>query len=180
MIDPGTNLRKAVFLDRDGTLIHDVGYCADPTQVQLLEGVTELLPKLKGAGFTLVVITNQSGIGRKYFLESDFWKVQEELGRKVGADVINATYVCPDPPDAVSERRKPRPGMLLEAANDLGIDLKQSYMVGDKISDVEAGIHAGVKGTILLEPAPSSAALSSGANLIAKNFREAVEFILSR
>jgi len=171
---------KAIFLDRDGTLMHDVGYCADPAQVQLLEGVTELLPKLKEAGFILVIITNQSGIGRGYFRESDFRDVQEELGRKIGADVIDATYFCPDPPDTASGRRKPQPGMLLEAANDLGIDLKQSYMVGDKISDVEAGIHAGVKAAILLEPAPLSGMPFLGASLIAKNFREVVEFILSK
>jgi D-glycero-D-manno-heptose 1,7-bisphosphate phosphatase len=174
----GLEPRKAVFLDRDGTLIRDVGHCSDPAQVEPLEGVVELLPRLKSAGFALVIVTNQSGIGRGYFQESDFWNVQKELSRKIGSELIDATYFCPDLPESGSERRKPRPGMILEAAADLGLDLKQSYMVGDKVSDVRAGILAGVKAAILLEPNPPAGAFFSGASLIAQNFREVVEFIL--
>jgi D-glycero-D-manno-heptose 1,7-bisphosphate phosphatase len=173
-----TSARKAVFLDRDGTLIVDVGYCDDPFQVRLLDGVGELLPKLKKAGFLLVIITNQSGIGRGYFTEGKFWAVQEEMCRQLGDDLIDATYFCCDTPEKATQRRKPAPGMILEAATDLGIDLKQSYMVGDKVSDVEAGIHAGVRASILVAPDPQSGALFSGANLVAKDFREVAEFIL--
>jgi D-glycero-D-manno-heptose 1,7-bisphosphate phosphatase len=170
--------RKAVFLDRDGTLIDDVGYCADPAQVKLLDGVAELLPKLKSAGFLLIIITNQSGIGRGYFDEADFWRVQNEISRQLGDKLIDATYFCPDRPENATLKRKPAPGMILEAATELGIDLKQSYMVGDKVSDVEAGMRAGVKAAILVARVPEPAALFSGANLIAKNFSEVAEFIL--
>jgi D-glycero-D-manno-heptose 1,7-bisphosphate phosphatase len=171
--------RKAVFLDRDGTLMRDVGYCSDPAQVELLEGVTEFLPVLKNAGFSLVIVTNQSGIGRGYFRESDFWSVQNELNRRIGPDLIDATYFCPELPESASERRKPKPGMILEAARDLGLDLSRSFMVGDKLSDVQAGLSAGLKSSILLEPDPPTGALFSGASLIAKTFAEVAEFILS-
>lgn len=170
--------QKAIFLDRDGTLMKDVGYCSRPDEVELLEGVSELLPRLKNAGFMLIIVTNQSGIGRGYFTEEDFWAVQQELQKQLGTDVIDATYFCADTPQQESERRKPNPGMLLEAATDLSIDLDQSYMVGDKASDAEAGIRAGVRATILFGINAASGAMESGASLIAKDFGEVVEFIL--
>lgn len=170
--------QKAIFFDRDGTLMKDVGYCSRPDEVELLEGVGEFLPRLKNAGFKLIIVTNQSGIGRGYFTEEDFWAVQQELQKQLGAGIIDATYFCADTPQQASERRKPNPGMLLEAATDLSIDLDQSYMVGDKASDAEAGIRAGVRATILFGINAASGAMESGASLIAKDFGEVVEFIL--
>jgi D-glycero-D-manno-heptose 1,7-bisphosphate phosphatase len=173
---PGEN--KAIFLDRDGTLMKDTGYCSNPGEVELLEDVAKLLPELKEAGFKLVIITNQSGIGRGYFKEEDFWAVQQELERQLGPGMIDATYFCADTPQNASERRKPNPGMLLEAARELGIDLGRSYMVGDKASDAEAGIRAGVKATILFGTNAARGPVQSGATLVAKDFREAAQFIL--
>jgi D-glycero-D-manno-heptose 1,7-bisphosphate phosphatase len=167
--------QKAIFLDRDGTLMKDVGYCSNPGDVEILAGVSELLPKLKEAGFRLVIVTNQSGIGRGYFAEEDFWSVQRELEKQIGPGVIDATYFCADVPKNASERRKPNPGMLLEAAKELGLDLELSYMVGDQMSDAEAGIRAGVRGTILFG---AHSSMNSGATLVAKDFREVVKFIL--
>jgi D-glycero-D-manno-heptose 1,7-bisphosphate phosphatase len=169
---------KAIFLDRDGTLMRDVGYCSKPGEVELLEGVGKLLPKLKKAGFKIVIVTNQSGIGRGYFTEEDFWSVQRELEKQLGSGVIDATYFCADTPYNETERRKPNPGMLLEAARELGIDLEQSYMVGDKMSDALAGIRAGVRASILFGTNAAIGATESGATLVAKDFREVVEFIL--
>jgi D-glycero-D-manno-heptose 1,7-bisphosphate phosphatase len=169
---------KAIFLDRDGTLMKDTGYCSNPGDVELLEGVRELLPELKTAGFKLVIVTNQSGIGRGYFAEEDFWAVQYELEKQLGPGVIDATYFCADTPQNASERRKPNPGMLLEAARELGIDLEQSYMVGDKASDAEAGIRAGVKATILFGIDAAGAPAECGATLFAKDFRQVAQFIL--
>jgi D-glycero-D-manno-heptose 1,7-bisphosphate phosphatase len=172
--------QKAIFLDRDGTLMKDVGYCSRPSEVELLEGVNESLPRLKNAGFKLVIVTNQSGIGRGYFTEEDFWAVQQELQKQLGAGIIDATYFCADTPQQKSERRKPNPGMLLEAAKDLDIDLGQSYMVGDKASDTEAGIRAGVRATILFDANAAGGATESGATLVAKNFDEVAGLILGR
>jgi D-glycero-D-manno-heptose 1,7-bisphosphate phosphatase len=171
-------VEKAIFLDRDGTLIRDVGYCSKAGDVELLEGVGKLLPKLKAAGFMLVIVTNQSGIGRGYFTEEDFWSVQHELEKQLGAGVIDATYFCSDTPQNESERRKPNPGMLLEAAQELSIDLKQSYMVGDKVSDTQAGIRAGVRATILYGSDAERGLAESDATFVAKDFNEVVEFIL--
>jgi D-glycero-D-manno-heptose 1,7-bisphosphate phosphatase len=170
--------QKAIFLDRDGTLMKDVGYCSDPDDVELMEGVGRLLPKLKEAGFKLVIVTNQSGIGRGYFTEEDFWSVQNELEKQLGPAVIDATYFCADTPQSESARRKPNPGMLLEAARELSIDLQQSYMVGDKASDAEAGIRAGVRATILFGTNAATGPAESGAALVARDFGEVVKFIL--
>jgi D-glycero-D-manno-heptose 1,7-bisphosphate phosphatase len=171
-------IEKAIFLDRDGTLMRDVDYCSKAGDVELLEGVGELLPKLKAAGFMLVIVTNQSGIGRGYFTEEDFWSVQHELEKQLGAGVIDATYFCADTPQNESERRKPNPGMLLEAARELGIDLKQSFMVGDKVSDTQAGIRAGVRATILYGGGDGRGPAESDATFVAKDFNEVAEFIL--
>jgi D-glycero-D-manno-heptose 1,7-bisphosphate phosphatase len=170
--------KKAIFLDRDGTLMKDVGHCSRPDDVQLLEGVDKLLPKLKAAGFQLVIVTNQSGIGRGYFTEEDFWSVQHELERQLGPGIIDATYFCADTPQKESVRRKPNPGMLLEAARDLDLDLERSYMVGDKASDTQAGVRAGVRAAILIGADAAIGSTESGAALIAKDFHEIVEFIL--
>lgn len=156
----------------------DVGYCSKPGDVELLEGVGKLLPKLKEVGFRLVIVTNQSGIGRGYFTEEDFWSVQREFERQVGPGLIDATYFCADTPDNASERRKPNAGMLLEAARELGIDLKRSYMIGDKASDVKAGIRADVRATILFGANTASNPMETGATLVTKDFHEVVEFIL--
>ena len=158
----------------------DVVYCSNPENVELLEDVGKLLPKLKAAGFKIVIVTNQSGIGRGYFTEEDFWAVQHELEEQLGPGVIDGTYFCADTPQNGSGRRKPNPGMLLEAARELGIDLTRSYMVGDKASDTEAGRRAGVRATILFGGNTASGAPESGATatLVAKEFTEVVEFIL--
>jgi D-glycero-D-manno-heptose 1,7-bisphosphate phosphatase len=169
------SLAKAVFLDRDGTLIHNVPYCSDPGKVQVLPGVTQSLKQLREHGFKLVIVTNQSGIGRGYFEEETFWKVQAAFEQQVGPDIIDATYFCADHPDEATDRRKPGPGMLIEAANDLGLNLAACFMVGDSASDVEAGLRAGVKATILIGTKgkePREGVWMAG------NFSEAVEFIL--
>jgi D-glycero-D-manno-heptose 1,7-bisphosphate phosphatase len=169
---------KAIFFDRDGTLMVDTGYCSDPEHVKLLDGVAELLPAMKEAGFKLIIVTNQSGIGRGYFTEREFWEVQKALERKIGAGVIDATYFCADPPTQATERRKPGPGMLLEAAQDLAIELDHSFMVGDKASDIEAGVRAGVKATILFARDPAEEDPACRPTTVARTFHEVAEFIL--
>lgn len=141
--------QPAVFLDRDGTIMRDVDYCGDPNDVELLPGVRQALRQLKDRGYKLVVITNQSGIGRKLFSEQQYRSVEAELERQIGDNVIDATYFCPHLPDAGCKCRKPSPEMVLNAARDHDVDLARSFFVGDKPSDVECGRNAGVK-TILV------------------------------
>ncbi|HTD14350.1 MAG TPA: HAD family hydrolase [Chthoniobacterales bacterium] len=170
---------KAVFLDRDGTLMLDPGYPSKPEQVQLLAGVKQGLTSLRSAGFTLVIVTNQSGIGRGFFTETDFWAVQTRLGALLGEDLINTTYFCPDHPEKATDRRKPGPGMLFEAARDLDVSLSESFMIGDKESDIEAGLNAGVKACVWIT-VPASAAFAGRQDVwVAPDFKTAVELILS-
>jgi D-glycero-D-manno-heptose 1,7-bisphosphate phosphatase len=143
------NLLPAVFFDRDGTLIEEAHYCADPARVKLLPGVPAALQRLKQAGFLTFVITNQSGLGRGLITETEYRAVEAEMLRQAGAGLIDAIYFCADLPDAGSPRRKPAPGMVLEAAAEHGIDLARSYFIGDKASDIECGRRAGTR-TILV------------------------------
>lgn len=139
--------RRAVFLDRDGTVIEDADYLDDPGDIALIEGAEESLRRLRSAGWTLVVVTNQSGIARGRFSVQRYHEVAAALGRRLlGAGCeIDATCFCPHHPDHSGPCgcRKPKPGMLMAAAAALGIDLSRSFMVGDKVSDVQAGLAAG-------------------------------------
>lgn len=136
---------RAVFLDRDGTLMHDADYCSRPDQVQIFGGVTDALRQLKGAGYKIIVITNQSGIGRGFFTEKEYRAVEAELSRQLGNGLIDATYFCPDVPGQPSECRKPAPGMVLQAAREHDLDLTGSFLIGDKEIDAECAHNAGVR-----------------------------------
>jgi D,D-heptose 1,7-bisphosphate phosphatase len=149
---------KAVFLDRDDTLVEDPGYISDPSQVKLLPGVATSLIDLKSMGYKLVVVSNQSGVARGIVTEDMLEKINAKLkgllSRK-GA-YIDGLYYCPYHPEGsipkyrkTSDMRKPNPGMLLKAAEDLDIDLGSSWMIGDKYDDVTAGKRAGCR-TVLI------------------------------
>ncbi len=127
----------------------EVGYCADRALVRLIAGAREALELTHGAGYLNVIVSNQSGIARGYFTEMEYRAVQDELLRQLGAGLVDASYFCPDGPDALSERRKPAPGMLIEAARDFEIDLSRSFLVGDKASDIECGRRAGTRAILV-------------------------------
>jgi D-glycero-D-manno-heptose 1,7-bisphosphate phosphatase len=141
---------RAVFFDRDGTLMEEVEYCSDPATVRVFAGVPEALRRLKQAGFGIFLITNQSGIGRGYFTEEQYTRVHQEFLRQAGEDLIDASYYCPDAPGVPSSCRKPEPGMVLQAASQYGIDLAASYFVGDKAADIECGRRAGTQTLLVL------------------------------
>src|SRR5262245_45444323 len=122
--------QPAVFLDRDGTLMEEANYCSRPDQVRVIPGVPAALRALKAAGYRLVIITNQSGIGRGYYTLADYEAVHARLLELIGENLIDATYFCPEPPEAASQRRKPAPGMVLEAVRDYGLDRARSWFVG--------------------------------------------------
>ena len=128
----------------------DVDYCSDPKQVKIFPGVPQALRRLKSKGYKLIVITNQSGIGRGYFTEDEYRSVESEVSRQLGHRLIDATYFCPDVPGQHSSRRKPSPGMVLQAKREHQIDLARSFFIGDKEIDVECGRNAGVR-TILVQ-----------------------------
>ena len=151
------NRRPAVFLDRDGTLIEHVHYLSNPTDVHLLPGAAEALAQLRRAGFLCVLITNQSAIGRGMISESRLHEIHAEMNRQLAerGTALDGIYYCPDVPSGddrtvvENPNRKPGPGMLLQAASDLGLDLAGSWMVGDLISDVLAGLNAGCRSILV-------------------------------
>ena len=136
---------RAIFVDRDGTIIRDADYCSDPKQVQVLDGAAVALRRLKSAGYKIIVITNQSGIGRGFFTEQQYHAVEAEVLRQLGDRLIDATYFCPDAPGKPSKCRKPEPGMVLDAARDHDVDLSASFLIGDKEIDAECAHNAGVR-----------------------------------
>jgi D-glycero-D-manno-heptose 1,7-bisphosphate phosphatase len=139
--------RPAVFLDRDGTLIEDVGYPRDPEAVRLLEGAPEALAALRRAGFALVVVSNQSGIGRGLVSQEEADAVHARFVAELrarGVELDDVRY-CPHAPEDACACRKPAAGLLLDSARELGLDLDRSFMVGDKPTDVEAGRTAGCR-----------------------------------
>lgn len=145
--------RRALFLDRDGTLIIDVGYPREPDRVALIEGAAEALRELQRT-WALVVISNQSGIGRGLITDVEARAVHERFIELFAHEGVQFTrsYYCPHAPDAGCACRKPAPGMLLDAARELDLDLGASTMVGDKPSDLEAGRAGGCLHTIAFGP----------------------------
>ncbi|MEI8294743.1 MAG: HAD family hydrolase [bacterium] len=168
--------RRAVFLDRDGTLMEEVNYCNDPAAVRAISGAGEKLAKLQEAGWLTVIVTNQSGLSKGYITPDQYHAVNDELLRQLDGG-IDAIYFCADHPDHPTERRKPRPGMLLEAALELDIDLSGSWMIGDKSIDVECGRNAGCR-TILVRTGYGASQSATQADLLSDNVTQALEHIL--
>ncbi|MGH8095034.1 MAG: D-glycero-alpha-D-manno-heptose-1,7-bisphosphate 7-phosphatase [Chthoniobacterales bacterium] len=167
----------AVFLDRDGTLMREVNYCADPKQVEIFPGVPQALLRLKQAGYKLIVISNQAGIGRGYFTEAQYRLVEAEVARSVLPATFDAVYFCPDRPDLATNRRKPAPGMIFEAQRDHELDLARSFFVGDKAIDIECGRNAGVP-TILVRTGYGANETQAAPNWIAEDLSAAADIIL--
>jgi D,D-heptose 1,7-bisphosphate phosphatase len=188
---------KAIFLDRDDTLIEDPGYISQPDQVKLLDGVDKSLTEFRAMGYKLVVVSNQSGVARGIVSEKALDEIHNRLKQLLaekGAP-LDRIYYCPYHPDGVIEKyskesdcRKPNAGMLLAAATEMDIDLNQSWMVGNSSRDIEAGLKAGCK-TILInnprhperhklgEPNPDYRAVNikEAANIVKKHNRSAGE-----
>src|SRR5687767_7446703 len=143
---------KAVFLDRDGTLIEDKDYLSQPEEVVIYPGATAALRRLRDAGFKLFIVTNQSGVGRGYFSLADVENVHRHLLDEFArAGVLfEKIYVAPEAPDQASRGRKPAPQFLFDARDEFGLDLTRSYIVGDKLIDLACGWNAGVKRALLV------------------------------
>jgi D-glycero-D-manno-heptose 1,7-bisphosphate phosphatase len=152
-------MNKAVFVDKDGTLILDIPYNADPNLIQLQAGAGKGLKQLKDSGYLLVLVSNQAGVAHGYFPEEALFSIEEKLQHELGKEGVqlDALYFCPHHPDGIIKEyalscdcRKPRPGMLFKAAQNFDIDLSQSWMIGDILHDIEAGNKAGCH-TILID-----------------------------
>jgi len=182
---PWGGMNRAVFLDRDGTVIEERDYLHRVEDVVLLPGAAAALKRLQDAGFRLVFVTNQSGVGRGYFTMTDVEAVNAHLMRKLGRDGvhIDRIFVAPEAPDQPSRGRKPSPQFLFDARDELGLELGRSYMIGDKLIDLECGWNAGVEKSILVrtgygarEEKKHAAKLTTA--LVANDLTQAVEWII--
>lgn len=199
--ESGMGEKPAVFLDRDGTINEEIGYLDHPDKLAVLPGAARAIRRLRESGFTVVVVTNQSGVGRGLFDEATVLAVHKRLQEMLQAEgaKIDRFYYCPHHPthglgDYLQDCpcRKPAPGMLLRAAEEMGISLSNSWIIGDTLKDIEAGARAGVRGVLvktgygvesaeklaLSEREPADAAISPP-SYVAENLEDAVGWILA-
>ncbi|HDL1260364.1 TPA: D-glycero-beta-D-manno-heptose 1,7-bisphosphate 7-phosphatase [Mannheimia haemolytica] len=179
--------KKAIFLDRDGTINIDHGYVHQIDDFQFIDGVGKALKQLQDKGYLLVLVTNQSGIARGYFSEAQFMQLTEWMDWSLDEDygvVLDGIYYCPHHPEGKGEYRKdcdcrkPKAGMFTQAIQDLNIDPSQSYMVGDKLEDILAAEAAGVKTKVLVRT--DKAVTEEGqakADLVLDNLVDLVKYI---
>jgi D,D-heptose 1,7-bisphosphate phosphatase len=179
---------KAIFIDRDGTINVDVHYLDNPDKFEMYPCVGEGVKKLKENGFKIIVITNQSGIARGYFTEKQLKNIHERMKKefqKFGI-VLDGIYYCPHHPDDNCNCRKPKTGLFEKAIKEHNIDVKKSYVVGDKILDIGAGKKIGATAILIPEPHVRDELLSKknewkhNPNYIANDMYDAVEYILSQ
>ncbi|HEY9049195.1 MAG TPA: HAD family hydrolase [Ohtaekwangia sp.] len=178
-------MNKAVFIDKDGTLIEDIPYNVNPERIVLCEGARESLARLKEQGYLLIVISNQAGVAHGYFQLQDLQQVKERLFLLLKE--LDGFYFCPHHPAGVVQAysiacycRKPEPGMILQAARDFKVELSRSWMIGDILTDVEAGNKAGCR-TILVNNGNETEwniQEERRPTYIVKNLREASQRIL--
>lgn len=180
-------MNRAIFLDRDNTLIANDGDLGDPRKVALIRGAAAAIASLRGLGFKIVVVTNQGGVARGKYQEADVDAVNyrvAELVKQASGAAIDRFYYCPFHPEATVPQykkehpwRKPNPGMLLQAGKDMDIDLIHSWMIGDQSRDIAAGIAAGSRTIFITGDKPAPGAGHGGADFAARNLVEAARII---
>jgi rfaE bifunctional protein nucleotidyltransferase chain/domain len=175
---PQTTKKPAAFFDRDGTINHHIEYLSDPAKFEFLPGALEGMKRFQDAGYYLIIVTNQPGIGFGYFTEEDFFRVNKAMlkGFNEAGIGIDKIYFCPDTQAADSNFRKPQTGMFERAFSELPIDKSKSVMIGDMPSDIQAGINAGLK-TVQIRGDTEVKPENTQADFMAKNLCEAADFV---
>ena len=170
---------KVIFLDRDGVINREDGYLHKVADFRFIDGIFKACKYFQSLGFKIIVVTNQSGISRGYYQETDFHILTKWMLAKFYSQHVNILDVifCPHGPNANCKCRKPKPGMLLNARDKYGIDMAESWMIGDKESDIEAAKAAGVNKTILLKSGHSDEGTSSKAKLVLDSIEESIQFV---
>ncbi len=180
---------KAVFVDKDGTLIRDIPFNVDPALIELDHDVIQGLKSIQADGYLVIIISNQSGVARGYFPESDLAGVQNKIRQLFEENrlVLHGFYWCPHFPTGVITDyvldctcRKPKPGMIFQAADDLDIDLARSWMIGDILHDVEAGHRAGCRSILIDNGNETVWELTEDRtpDFTAENFEQAASYIV--
>jgi len=171
--------KKAIFMDRDGTLIEEVNFLERVEDLRLFSYTVDSLRILKENGYSIFVVTNQSGIARGIYDEDAMHSIHEAIEERCG-NLIDGFYFCPHMPDAGCECRKPRLGMLEKVQKDFEIDMENSWMIGDKLLDIETGFAAGIKTALVRTGygAKDENELNRRPDIIAENLLEAVRGIV--
>jgi len=172
-------MQKALFLDRDGVINIEKNYLYKIEDFEFIKGVKKALKQLQELGFLLIVVTNQSGIARGYYSLQDFYKLDSWMKKALQKENIDIkkTYFCPHAPPDNCDCRKPNPKMILDAKKEFNVDLKNSWLVGDKESDILAALNSGITNTILLRSGHKINEKNTKARFIANNLLEGVTLI---
>ncbi len=182
---------KAVFLDRDGTIVEEKGYITVPDGVTLLPGAAEAIVSMRASGWKVFVVTNQAAVAKGLITEDELARINERMLMMLGAEgaLLDGIYCCPHHPDGTAEEygrececRKPRPGLLEQAASEHGLDLSQCVMIGDSLRDVQAGKSAGAAATVLVLTGHGAGAAREehGADFVAEDLRAAARWLAGR
>lgn len=183
--------RKAVFLDRDGTINIDAGYVHKIADFKFIKGAVQAIKRLRDNGFIIVVVTNQSGVGRGFYTEKDVLALHDYINRELHRQGtgIDRFYFCPHHPEAAIEKykqdcncRKPNPGMIRQAVDELDIDPGSSFMIGDQLRDITAGKRAGIKSILIqardgIDENENLSQCEQPPDIVVKAIHQAVEFI---
>jgi D-glycero-D-manno-heptose 1,7-bisphosphate phosphatase len=187
-------LKSAVFIDRDGTLAHEVGYVNHPSRFRLYPFSVDAVRIINRSGWLAVMVTNQAGVARGYFPESMLHAVHDALhaAMEAGGARLDGIYYCPHHPEVGiapyrldCDCRKPRPGLLKRAAFDLNVDLTRSFMIGDRFKDLETAWNAGARGALVKtgygrgELASAASVAARQPDFVAENLLEAVKLVLA-
>ena len=172
-------MKKALFLDRDGVINKEHDYVHKIDAFEFIDGVFDAMKTAQEKGYLLIVITNQSGIGRGYYSEDDFFKLSEwmvEVLREKGTH-IDRIYHCPHAPGEGCDCRKPETGMIERAVKDFAIDLSASWLVGDKESDIKAALKAGIPNHVLVRSGHGVDETKTAAKHVRDSLKEAVSLL---
>lgn len=172
-------MSKAVFIDRDGTITKDKGYITDVSSLELIPGVSQAINGFHSLGFLVILVTNQSAVGRGYITEDVLTEIHEKLKELLSREgsFLDAIYVCPHYPDDGCNCRKPKPGLIRKACNDFYIDLTKSYIIGDQEADIELGRRLDIKSILVLTGHGKDTVKKTSPTYVVNNILEAERLI---
>ena len=172
-------INKAIFLDRDGVINKEIGYLHKTKDFKFIDGVFEACNYFQKKGYLIIIVTNQSGIGRGYYNEEDFHILNNWMNKQFSNNGIDITdiFYCPHVPDDDCNCRKPKPGLIQDALQKHSIDIARSWMIGDKESDITAGNLAGISNTFLVKTGHEIDELKTNAKYILKSIKESIQLI---
>jgi len=172
-------MKRAIFIDRDGTIIKDKGYITDVSFVELIPGSAQAINGFHSLGFIVVLVTNQSAVGRGYITENELVEIHKRTKQLLSQEgsFLDAIYVCPHHPDEECSCRKPKPGLVRKACKDFNIDITKSYIIGDQKADIELGEKEGISSILVLTGYGKDTVKETSPDYVVNNIFEAEKLI---